>query len=334
LERDESKLERVDFFAQETAEEASHRVEQARAGNATAESLVARVQDAKLESDGKLLVETHDQMVAVFHVHPNEIDRAARAVVSNETSSVAAHVVLGALSGASTPKSLDALGDILKAPSVDSSLRAIAAGEIALASTTSPGAIAALREAQSDTAPDVRSASTLALGAASPLSADQGPGIFSDLMSSLEQAKTPGERALYLRALGNAGNAAAFSVIADAIDDSDVMVQIAAVTALRFIKDPQVDPLLDSVLTTSPTDDVREAALFAIGFREPTLHVSVIEAIGKTDPSESVRMNAVDLLQRMVNVNPSVVETLRAISTSDSSENVRTRAAAAISFKA
>jgi HEAT repeat protein len=269
-------------------------------------------------------------MTSFFRVKPEEIGRATNAVLANEVSRDDAKVILGALAAAGTPRALGGLSEVLTSHETNPEIRAVAAASIALADTTTTEAIDALHAGSTDPDVGVRSSSILGLGAAAAHGGDDGALLSAELLGNLRGASSTDDRVLYLRAIGNSGDVGALPMVARALRDDDALVRCAAAAALRFMQDPDVDPLLDSVASTDADADVRSTALFAIGFRDLSVHEPTLASASRVDASESMRVSAIELLGRIVRKDPRVLDVLRECASSDASDEVRARARAAM----
>ncbi|HEV7557044.1 MAG TPA: HEAT repeat domain-containing protein, partial [Kofleriaceae bacterium] len=326
FERDADRLVAGDFFGPDRDPYAQ---QQADALVSKGLSVASLLGDLRMAGDSGQRGVAQLKMSALFRAHPTTVADATAAIRSGQLSKEDAQAVLGSLRDAATPVAIDALASVLGTAGVDNETRSAAAASMSLAKTTTPAAVASLRDAAADPDPTVRSSSILALGGVVPQAGGDGAGITSDLLGSLDRATSAEDRALYIRALGNAGQASAYPAIVAALDDPSPLVQTAAVAALRFIDVADVDPLLDRIATTNDDADVRENAVFAIGFRTLAMHNTALGQVARVDAADTARLAAIDLLGREVKSDPAVRAVLLTCAAQDPSADVRARAATA-----
>jgi hypothetical protein len=114
------------------------------------------------------------------------------------------------------------------------------------------------------------------------------------LVEAYGAARTTAERIQALDAIGNSGNAAGFDTLVAALSDADQTVRIAAVTNLRLMPAPRADQVLAGLLGGGTDPGLREAALFAIGFRQFGPLAPALESLLQSDPSAEIRMLALN----------------------------------------
>jgi hypothetical protein len=107
-------------------------------------------------------------------------------------------------------------------------------------------------------------------------------------------AKTVAERVQILDAIGNSGNGAGLDTLVAALSDPSSEVRVAAANNLRLMPAPGADTILSGLLGAGTEPAVREAALFAIGFRQFGPLAPVLETLLHSDPSAEVRMVALN----------------------------------------
>jgi len=101
-----------------------------------------------------------------------------------------------------------------------------------------------------------------------------------------------------------------------------------AVRAIRFISGNEIDQVLRSKLSTDGSDDVRESAVFALGFRSYNSDNFGSEIVAmRSDKSDRVRMAALNLLWGMRDSQPAIVSLIQDVSQRDPSKEIRKHAA-------
>jgi hypothetical protein len=286
---------------------------------------------ARAEDKGQERAHLHDQLAALFRLDPAATREAAAGTLAGQDPATA-RVVIGALGTAGTPEAQDALAALAESDTLDTKLRANALANLGLVEAPTTSTLEALdRQTASDTR-SVRSTATLALGnAARSLEAggdESADTTVLDLLERLDGATNPADQALYLRALGNAGDPRALPAIETALASPEERVRSAAAEALRFIADPRADVLLSKVLVADLSPTVRRSAVLAATFREITPLLPAMDAALGKDGDERVRMDVVAALGRARKAAPAVIELLRGTAEHDPSADIRKRAAA------
>jgi hypothetical protein len=143
----------------------------------------------------------------------------------------------------------------------------------------------------------------------------------------------PSEAALLttLGALTNAGYAEALGPLRAYLTSEREPVRAAAVRAFQSIKDPAVEGLLVSSLTTDKASDVRISAIDAAQVREPSKVLSdglASAALGDAEPR--VRYRATELMIQWLRRRPELRSTLEAVASKDTEPKVRDRAKSAL----
>jgi hypothetical protein len=185
--------------------------------------------------------------------------------------------------------------------------------------------------AESAKSPMLASSSVLMLGRFANQLATRSPSqansVVARLGHGLRGARDHGSQSLYLGALGNAGQASCLPYISKFAASKDVALRSEAIRALRFIPDPAVDRTLCDKTLHDPSEEVRQAALFALGFR-PYLEADFgAELLAlRSDPSESVRLAALTLLWSQRDRQPAIVALVSQTAKHDPSATLRKRA--------
>lgn len=145
-------------------------------------------------------------------------------------------------------------------------------------------------------------------------------GLGADLLAT----KDPDRQRLYIGALGNAGQVSCVPYVRRFLSSSNVKVRADAVASLRFVMSGKVDALLREHLMRDKSDDVREAAVFAIGFRaynDENFGALVLALRG--DTSDRVRRSALSTLWTQRDTQPAIVTVVDEVSRKDPSKDIR-----------
>ncbi|WP_375765585.1 HEAT repeat domain-containing protein [Archangium gephyra] len=213
---------------------------------------------------------------------------------------LAASPMLGALSAASTPESIQALSKAIDDASLAPMVRTDAIAALGVAEAPTREGVDTLRRFSQDSSPLLRETATLALGNAAMQmregDARGAEGLVVELQSAWRSASSPEQQALVLRALGNTQSLAALPTLTEGLRSPSALVREAAVVALRNMPDPSADRLLAERLVGDPEPQVRKSAVFACTFRTLPLYMPVLEQVLRSDPADGVRSDIVTLL--------------------------------------
>lgn len=212
---------------------------------------------------------------------------------------------IGALASLATEDAQAALLEIYREESLNLTQK-----QMILASlTTADGALsgdtqAFLKGIALDPNAPAGTAESAAFAIGSSLQKETNPVLRADLertlVSLLSDAKTPGDQAQVLDAIGNSGDLALLPAIRDFLGSVDVTLQSKAVFALRWMPAGEVAPLLVPALSDAKAP-VRVSAIQAISHLKERgvdldLYANAIEACSNQDPDENLRTRCKALL--------------------------------------
>jgi hypothetical protein len=207
-------------------------------------------------------------------------------------------LLVDALSGAGTAEAQAALAAIAAEPAADRTLRLSAIQYLGLQPSPTPAAVAGLRALLDDH--ELGQAALLALGACAhglrPTAPDKTRELVGELHTRLARASDVKSRQDLVVALGNAGDPSSLPALRALIDEKGGALRPPAIEALRFIADPNVDPLLGSLLGRTGDTSARFAAISAIRFRGVGPFAVQLAEVARHDPVETIRRAAIDLL--------------------------------------
>lgn len=207
--------------------------------------------------------------------------------------------MLSAIGSAGTPEAqaaLSKIADDAKQP-LDVRKQAIDAFH-EVPEATSESADKLLDIAEKD--PKLRENALLALGGLANRKAQTDPdmagGWVDQIVAMYKRATSDEERIMLLDALGNSGQAAALDILRDVLVSGSLPLRIAAAKNLRLLPAPRTDELLGTLLSPEIDPPVREAALFAAGFRHFEAMQQALAAVVQADPNVELRMAALGAL--------------------------------------
>jgi hypothetical protein len=151
------------------------------------------------------------------------------------------------------------------------------------------------------------------------------------LLEKLRAARSEAALLTTLGALTNAGYAEALGPLRSYLTSEREPVRVAAVRAFQSIKDPAVEGLLVSSLTTDKASDVRISAIDAAQVREPSKVLSDgLASAALSDVEPRVRYRAIELMIQWLRRRPELRSTLEAVASKDTEPKVRDRAKSAL----
>lgn len=270
------------------------------------------------------------RLAALFRRRPESIPMAT-ALIAAGTST---QVLENALADAGTTVAIDALRALAHETARSVAIRVGALMALEGLREPSADAMRTPPALLDDVSATVREAARLSAGALARAGRAahqaEADAIEADLASRYARANTPDGRRAYLAALGNSAGPRAAAVMNAAIGDPREDIRMAAARGLRLVPGDATDSRLAAAARKDASASVRDAALFAIGFRRPlssTLWTTVKEA-ARTDPAEAVRNRAIGMLRADTAHRQDAASTLSWVATHDSSEALRRLAAA------
>ncbi len=264
--------------------EAQRAADQRAAGDATMDALLAQ---ARATEDDKEVGAIADRMAARLRLSPDEADRSVS--LTKTLGDREARTLVGALGAAGTKESTKALGRIVGQKGTPAGVRAQAATQLAFAGDNALEAKEPLMQGMSDASRDVRESSALALGSIARDLGDSDADSVAELVRRYEQAETDEDRALFLRALGNSGSVEALPIARRALASENEALREAAAHAVRFLPVGEADALLSRILVEDPAEEVRLAAVDAIGYRLVEMHIAAFERAIAADTNGRLR---------------------------------------------
>jgi HEAT repeat protein len=188
----------------------------------------------------------------------------------------------------------------------------------------------------SDHDPDVRNAARLASGALARSGRaghrTEADAIDAALAMRVTQAVTAAEKQDYIAALGNSGGPRTVPVLAASLGDEREDIRVAAARSLRLVAGPEAGSMLATTATKDTSPAVREAALFAMGFRAPltTVEWDAVLKAAREDAAAYVRNRAVTLLRNDAARPPEATDALEWVALHDPSDAIRRTATTAL----
>jgi hypothetical protein len=281
----------------------------------------------QLQTDSQLFF----ALAALFRTDARTISKALAKIRAN---SPAALVLIDGLSSAGSPEAQKALVALMDQKHLEPKLKTRAINALVQTPKPSEVSIRALRSLLESNPFDMRA--IYGLGTYSRSLRDDGKtaqaGELGELLvERLRLARRSGELVTVLRGIANSGYGGALSSVTPYLKDKRENVRSAAVRALQSMRDPRVDSLLAARLAEDESSLVRLAALKSIQLREPNQEILDALITAATVPADSkVRFRAVDLMIRWLPERPVLHAALQQVANSDSEEQVRNRAKAAL----
>ncbi len=210
-------------------------------------------------------------------------------------------LILGALSAATTRESLHALVEIMADTRLALEVRRDAVESLNAAEAPTEESVSALWKLSRGRDAELRSSVVYALGSVAGhlLQSGDAPAanaLVEDLCQALSAARGGKAQTMWIGALGNTRSPRALPSLQAFVTDPSTEVRSAATTGLRFMPAPEAERLLSERLLSDDEPQVRNAAVFAAGFRPLDLLLPAVERALHTDSMASVRIALVQLL--------------------------------------
>jgi hypothetical protein len=239
-------------------------------------------------------------------------DDAVRAALAFMRGDKTTKLVVDALAAAATPAAQDALCELARDRHLMPSVRAGAVASLGLLrrpTAATMTAVAELTRANVNVEDDspVGSALFLAGSVARAGRADhptEAAALEKLVLARSALVRSRADHLESLAALGNLGSAAVLPRLRAALAAGDPGVRAAGARALRLVPDPDADRLLAATLRGDRDPTVRDAAVFAAGFRKLGPLVDALVETAESDPIDYVRSGAVTLLAHKRQIEP------------------------------
>jgi HEAT repeat protein len=235
--------------------------------------------------------------------------------------------VLSALARSGIPGVEAGLVDLVRQSELSSDLRGQAIRALALRDDVNADTVSALRELLDHGEGDLHRQGTYAYASAASSLTTSAPARAQEILNTLgaryEQASSPAERELVIRAFGNTGNPEALRWLKPAAASSDVETRADAVKSLRLIDDDGARQLIAEALLRDPEAEVRSAALVAIDYQPPAASLPLLRQFLEREEEERLRAAAVRQIGEHLDRAPQGHELLAFVAERDRSSDVR-----------
>ncbi|WP_224364840.1 HEAT repeat domain-containing protein [Hyalangium versicolor] len=288
-------------------------------------------EDPKARDDAR--TQALEQLRALFMLHPSEALKVP-GIIRAGMDPLAASPMLGALSAASTPESIQSLAEVSNDAAIPKDIRMDAVAALGVAKDPTSEGLEALRGAKRDADGMLRDTAKLALGNAAfqlgDTDAKGAEALVRELTNEYGSAFNPEEQALALRTLGNTRSPSALDTLEGALRSDNPAIRQAAIEALRVIPDPRADQLLSQYMLGDPAPAVRRVAVFASSFRPLAPLLPALAQALRMDPTDGVRIDVIHLLGEQRTVLPEALPLLTWASENDPNPDLRKAAASFI----
>lgn len=273
-------------------------------------------------------------MAAILRAQP---ERIPDAVAEIRRKGRAARTLIDALSTANTNESMTALVKLVNDASLEEDWRGASARGLIRVQRTTPESIAALTSLLER--PRLRVHALYGLGSVARRLEEEGrtqesQAVLQTLLRELRKKQAPTSTAQTLRGIANSGLNSAFESVAPFLRDPAEEVRGAAVSALGSMKDARVDALIVQALLTDPKKSVRRAAAEGASLRDAsdTLITGLQNAV-TADPDVKVRRAVLDTLIAWLPHHPELRVSLEAVASRDDRPSLKRTAQDALNPK-
>jgi HEAT repeats len=271
---------------------------------------------------------------ALFVLEPATAIEVPNLVRHKSLRADAVDLVLGALLAATTPEALHALVELSADPRIALEVRQNAVECLNGAETPTAESVSALWKLSRGPDAALRASVIYALGSTAyhlrSADASAADALVEDIGRALAAAEGDRAQAMWLGALGNTRNPRALPLVKAFVGASSPEVRVAATEAMRFFQAPEADQLLSDRLLSDDDPRVRNAAIFAAGFRPLDPLLPAVERALHTDPMATVRAALVQLLGARVEASPEARRLLGWSRQEDPDPSVRRKAETAL----
>jgi hypothetical protein len=288
---------------------------------------LAPADPAKAERSTQEDQQLFEALSALYRQQPQTI---AQATAKIRAKSPAADVLIDGLGVAGTPAAQSALVELMGAKTIDADLRNRAGTTLARTANPDEGSIDALKALL--VSDPYKAKALFGLGTYSRRLRDAGKSAQAEslgefLVARLKMADSELALITVLRAITNSGYAGALPALAPYMKDERELVRVAAVRALQSMRDPKVDEILASNLTSDPLSSVRLSAIDAAKVRDASdALVRALTDAALNDSDAHVRYQAVELMTQWTAQRPELHAALEQIARADQEPRIRQRA--------
>ena len=265
---------------------------------------------------------------ALLTLEPAEASKVRDLLLEENVLTSKFHLLTSVLSQVGSVEAQNALQDALTShPDRDARIAIIGElGVTAEPTLQTESVIRQFREASNDS--DEIQVCSLALGNIAKSVKDSSPDRYAVIeqnsLSRLDDCSDFGSCVNALHVLGNVGSTEVLTDAQRFLKDPNETVRSVAVSSLRFVESPQVEPLLLSLTLTDPVGSVRSAAAYEMKFREISDQtVTRLLRQMEVEPSEAVRLKIIGSIASQVHKEQSWIEKVQIISEVDRAESVR-----------
>ncbi len=269
---------------------------------------------------------TQARMSALFRLDPAAPREAEEAILHGNIDENAKKRLLGGLGSAGTPEAQHALASILDGADAPRSMRVSAAVALGFSNPPTEEGEQAINKAMASSDKEIADTAALASGSqahAMSLAQSGDPkDAVETLIARLVAAANDGERALYLRALGNSGDLRALPAILPYLTHVDATLRGVAAWALRFMIGDEVDALVIAAMADKEAA-VRVAAIETVAFRPVAGVLAKLDELLRAEPEVSVRMAILNAMHAKRSEAPTIADSLAWAEENDPAAEVR-----------
>lgn len=284
---------------QESFEQAERQSLENLVNGASAGQLMQELRASRRDEKHEAVAATQYRLGALMRIDPKAVQAVAAQIRSGDYD----QTLLGALAAAGTPEAQQVLLSVATgaAAGIEGRLAAIHASHSVQDPTDRT--VGDLETLSKDADPQIKKDASFALGSMLGRRSASDPNSVKrkvEAMAAEYQGNTSADdRARVLDSLGNTGSPHALPTLELGMSDPDPRVRATAVKALRQIESPAADVLLARTLSSSEAD-LREAAVFAAGFRRFEPLAEALNAVVRAEKDRELRAKLLELVMVFV----------------------------------
>jgi hypothetical protein len=309
-------------------ESANLSIERNALGQATSESLLEdlKVANKSSEFDRELV----RKLEALFRLYPDTCASFGRSLTTADPDSRSFQYISSALAVTANANAQEALIEVIRSRQGEVSAMARLLPALAYISEPIPPMVKVVTEIASEgqNEEQIIQVSWYALGVMAQRLGQEHPEraeqIVKFLIREMEKSPSESKTTAILSALGNSASVKALPVILKCLNDASVIIRAAAVSSLRLIEAPEVEPAILRALTADLQESVRQQAATVLASKEMTQAAFNAQASAVLrDTAPMVRTTILRTLAKAIDQYPQARSVIRQVAEGDSLEAIR-----------
>jgi hypothetical protein len=270
------------------------------------------------------------KLLAMFRLSPDSCATFGKELAKSDAKSRTFQYIAGALAAAGHEEAQEALIGVLRARKGDVPAMTGLISVLTNITEPEPTLIELLNDIAFNERGDdpIAGAALFALGVSErnlePVHPERAAQVADALIAKLMESSSDLKSGYLLSALGNSASSRAVPAILKRLSDSLPPIRAAAVSSLRLMDTPEVEPALLRALATDSEESVRQQAASTLAFRQMTVSsFNALKVAVRKDGSANVRLSALRTLAEVIDRYPGVRSVIRQVAANDPLEDLR-----------